>query len=338
MTDPHDSLADGLDVDPRLEPGLEPEGIRLGVVRGISYGLFGKPDTFAGEARALGARLIRAYVYWSQVEPRPGRWEWDSLDALLDQMEGDQELWITLCSSSLWATRTSTDFQPPSPARDLGEYREFVRRTVAHCAGRVHYWQCNNEPSNTDLLWAGTAEEYVAHLKVMHAAVKAEDPAAAVVLGGCGYDVFSSTPGSPARLFFDHLASAGRDWFDLFSVHLYGDVAAIPEYLETAGDLMRAHGYLKPIVVGEHAGPLLFEFRRRRRSCRPCSRRPSPSPHPTRASTNWSRARGRTPPSGAPWPRSTPGCRSLPRSCRCSWPAARPSWRRSGTGSTAGRW
>src|SRR5262249_23048566 len=161
---------------------------------------------------------------------------------------------------SLWATRASTDFQPPSPARDLGAYREFVRRTVAHCAGRVRYWQCNNEPSNTDLLWAGTAEEYVAHLEVMYAAVKAEDPAAAVVLGGCGYDVFSSPPGSPPRLFFDHLAAAGRDWFDLFSVHLYGDVAAIPEYLENARDLMRAHGYLKPIVVGEHAGPLLFEF------------------------------------------------------------------------------
>src|SRR5262245_53126207 len=133
MTDAGNTPAEGLTV----EHHVEPDGIRLGVVRGISYGLFGKPDTFAGEARALGARLIRAYLYWSQVEPRPGQWEWDTVDALLDQMEGDQELWITLCSSSMWATRTSTDFQPPSPARDLAAYREFVRRTVAHCVGRV---------------------------------------------------------------------------------------------------------------------------------------------------------------------------------------------------------
>ena len=239
---------------------VEPRGIRLGVVRGVSYGLFGKPDAFVVEARALGAGLIRVYLYWGQVEPEPGRNTWDTVDALLEQLDGDEEVWITLCSSSPWATRRKTDFQPQSPALDLATYREFVARTVAHCAGRVRYWQCNNEPSNTDLLWAGTAEEYVAHLAAMYQAVKAEDPGAAVVLGGCGYDVFSSPEGSPPRQFFDHLAAAGRDHFDLFSVHLYGDVAAVPSYLDTARRLMRRHGYLKPVVVGEHAGPVVFEY------------------------------------------------------------------------------
>ena len=94
----------------------------------------------------------------------------------------------------------------------------------------------------------------------MYRAVKEADPAAAVVLGGCGYDVFSSEPGSAPRQFFDHVAKAGRDAFDLFSVHLYGDLDRIPEYLATARQFMRAHGYLKPVVVGEHAGPQPFEF------------------------------------------------------------------------------
>jgi hypothetical protein len=238
----------------------EPAGIRCGVVRGISYGLFGPPDLFVQRTRELGAGLIRAYLYWSQVEPEPDRYVWDAVDTLLDQLDGDQEVWITLCTSSPWATRVRTDFQPPSPADDLGRYEEFVRRTVAHCAGRVHYWQCNNEPSNTELLWAGTAPEYVAHLAVMYRAVKAEDPSAAVVLGGCGFDVFSSEPGSPQRQFFDHLADAGRDHFDLFSVHLYGDPAAIPEYVETGRAFMLAHGYCKPVVAGEHAGPTPLEY------------------------------------------------------------------------------
>ena len=240
--------------------GHEPDGIRLGVVRGISYGLFGKPDAFGDAARALGTGLIRAYVYWSQVEPRPDEYVWDTVDALLEQLDGDEEVWITVCSSSPWATRTPTDFQPPSPALDLETYRQFIRRLVAHCRGRVQYWQCNNEPSNTDLLWAGTAQEYVDQLATMYSAVKAADPAAAVVLGGCGYDVFGGEQGSASRQFFDHLAAAGRDSFDLFSVHLYGDPAAIPSYLHTARELMRRHGYLKPIVVGEHAGPVLLEY------------------------------------------------------------------------------
>lgn len=182
------------------------------------------------------------------------------MDGLLGQLSGDEELWITLCSSSPWGTRQPTDFLPPSPALDQRAYAEFVRQVVRHCRGRVRYWQCDNEPSNTDLLWAGTAEEYAGQLQTMYRAVKEADPAAAVVLGGCGYDVFGSEPDSAPRQFFDHVAKAGRDAFDLFSVHLYGDLDRIGEYIATARQFMQAHGYLKPVVVGEHAGPQPFEF------------------------------------------------------------------------------
>jgi hypothetical protein len=48
-------------------------GVRLGIVRGITYGLFGKPDQFLRQLRELGAGLVRVYFYWSQVEPEPGR-------------------------------------------------------------------------------------------------------------------------------------------------------------------------------------------------------------------------------------------------------------------------
>jgi hypothetical protein len=236
------------------------QDIRLGVVRGISYGLFGPPGEFGPQARALGAGLVRAYLYWSQLEPEPGQYRWDTVDALLGQLDDDAELWITLCSSSRWGTRQPTDFLPPSPALDQNAYAEFVRRVVRYCGGRVRYWQCDNEPSNTGLLWAGTAQEYAGQLMTMYGAVKEADPAAAVVLGGCGYDVFSSEPGSAPRQFFDYVAKAGRDAFDLFSVHLYGDLDQIPGYLATARGFMQAHGYLKPVVVGEHAGPQPFEF------------------------------------------------------------------------------
>ncbi|MEU7694488.1 hypothetical protein FLW53_06165 [Microbispora sp. SCL1-1] len=238
----------------------EPQGIRLGVVRGVSYGLFGPPGTFIPQARSLGAGILRAYVYWSQVEPEPGHYRWDVVDALLGQLDGDEEVWITLCSSSPWATRTPTDFLPPSPALDLDAYAEFVRRVVRRCAGRVHYWQCDNEPSNTDLLWAGTADEYVAQLKVMYAAVKEADPAAAVVLGGCGYDVLGGEPGSEPWRFFEQVLRGGRDAFDLFDVHLYGDAAAVPAHIEAVRELMRAHGCLRPVVAGEYAAPVPFEF------------------------------------------------------------------------------
>jgi hypothetical protein len=61
-----------------------------------------------------------------------------------------------------------------------------------------------------------------------------------------GYYVFSSPDGSEPRQFFDHLASAGRDWFDVFDVHLYGDPRQDRAHLDAARQIMRAHGYEKP--------------------------------------------------------------------------------------------
>jgi hypothetical protein len=231
------------------------DGVRLGIVRGISYGLFGKPDRFLPQLRGLGAGLVRVYLYWSQVEPEPDRWSFDAVDAFLDQLDGSEEVWVTVCSSSRWATRQATDFLPPSPAKDLEAYRRFVDRLVRHCAGRVRYWQCDNEPSNVGLLWAGTAAEYVAQLKVMYQAVKDADPDALVVLGGAPFGLPESPPDSPDRQFFDVLLTDGRDAFDLFDLHLYGEASRIPADIETARGLMRAVGYEKPLVAGEYNAP-----------------------------------------------------------------------------------
>ena len=155
----------------------------------------------------------------------PAGYTFEAVDAFLDQLDGSEEVWVTVCSSSRWATRQATDFLPPSPARDPGAYRQFVDRLVRHCAGRVRYWQCDNEPSNIGLTWAGTAAEYVAQLQVLHQAVKDADPDAAVVLGGAPYALPASAPDSPERQFFDVLLRDGRDVFDLFDLHLYGDAS-----------------------------------------------------------------------------------------------------------------
>ncbi|MGW0083024.1 hypothetical protein [Streptomyces sp. NPDC003393] len=243
-----------------MEHDAAPAGIRLGIGRGISYGLFGEPDAFVPQIRALGGAVVRVYVYWGQVEPEPGRYDWTAVDAILDQLDPAAETWITVCSSSPWATRTPSRFLPSSPAHDDARYARFVDRLVSRCRGRVAYWQCNNEPSNTGLLWHGTAPEYVAQLAVFARAVRAADPAARVVLGGCGYDVLSSPPDSPARAFFDHVVQHGRDDFDLFSVHLYGDPHDIPAYVEDVRAMMRRHGYERPVLAGEYNGPTLFEF------------------------------------------------------------------------------
>ena len=108
---------------------MVPPGVRLGIVRAISYGLFGKPDTFVPQLRELGATLVRVYFYWSQIEPEPGRYNFDTMDAFLDQLDGSEEVWVTICSSSRWATRQATEFLPPSPAKAVQELADYDWRS-----------------------------------------------------------------------------------------------------------------------------------------------------------------------------------------------------------------
>lgn len=232
--------------------------IKLGIVRGISYGVFGKPDVFMPQLRALGAGLARVYITWNQGEPDAGHYEWNAVDALLGQIEPDDEIWVTVVSASRWATQPS-DFLPASPPTDLARYGRFVAALVDHCAGRVQYWQCNNEFSNPGL-WSGSADEYAALATRFADAVRTADPAAQIVLGGCGFDVLSSPKDSPQRAMFGTVLEQARDAFDLFAVHLYDDPSNIPGHIEDVRSMMRANGYEKPVVVGEYGGPTLLGF------------------------------------------------------------------------------
>jgi hypothetical protein len=236
-----------------------PDGIKLGIVRGISYGVFGPPGEFMPQLRSLGAGVARIYVTWSQVEPEPGRYDWTAVTALLAQIEPGDEIWLTVVSASRWATAAASDFLPASPANDMTAYSLFVAALVAHCAGKVSYWQCNNEPSNAGL-WTGGAEAYAAQAMAFAKAVRSADPSAAVVLGGCGYDVLSTPAASEPRQFFHTVLETAHDAFDLFAVHLYDDPAAIPAHIEDVRAMMRAHGGEKPVVVGEYGGPTLLGF------------------------------------------------------------------------------
>ncbi len=229
--------------------------IRLGVVRGITFGHHGPPEDVSSQVKGLNLDVLRVYLYWSQIEPEPGRFDWTVADALLDQLDGEVEAWVTVSSSSLWGTKRETDFLPPSPAKDLDRFGAFVRELVAHCRGKIAYWQCDNEPT-VPILWAGAPEEYVAQLKVFAEAVRKSDPRAKVVLGGM-------PPGATQneqRPAWQHIIESSGDDFDILDIHLYGDPYGIPKAISDARAMMAAAGYRKPVVAGEYNGPVPFEF------------------------------------------------------------------------------
>jgi hypothetical protein len=236
--------------------------IRTGINRGFTYGLFGEAEQFMPQARTLGARFMRVNLFWSQIEPEPGIFVWDAVDTFLDQLQEGDEAWVTVCSSSPWATRRATRFLPSSPAEDIDRYRGFVSRLVRRGQGRVRFWQCEVEPC-IPLLWSGTASDYIAHLHAFHDAVKQAAPDALIALGGAVPGAMLADDQGGNRLWIDYfdriLRDGGKD-FDLFDMHPYGDPYAIPALIEACHKQMAVHGYSKPIAASEYSGPMPTSF------------------------------------------------------------------------------
>ena len=248
----------------RAPSGFVLTGARFGVAAGFLYGYAGVPAyPFMEQLRTLGAGFTKIYVFWNQVEPRRGDYDWTAIDTFLDQVRTPEEALVAVFSSSVWATVEPSPLRP-SPARSLDDYYRFVHALVEHCEGRVRYWQNDSEPNNP-VYWAGTKEDFVAHLRVFHRAVTTADVDAVVVAGG--YDGLFGPPGmdqfphqEAGLAFFDHVLDAGREAFDVFDLRLYADPYTIPARVDVIRQKMRSHGYEKPIICTEYGGPSLFQF------------------------------------------------------------------------------
>jgi len=237
----------------------------FGVAWGFLYGYLGtKAERYMPQVRQLGAKNTKIYLFWNQIEPEKGRFDWTAVDAFVNQLQSPDEGLIAVFSSSTWATRRASAVLPPSPAKNPDYYYAFVHALVLHCKGRVRYWQNDSEPNNP-IYWSGTKEEFAEELRVFHKAVKDADPNAIVVAGG--YDGLFNPPGMfqyPTQKygldFFDYVMASASDAFDVFDLRLYADPYTIPWRVEHIREMMRAHGHEKPIICTEYNGPGFFEF------------------------------------------------------------------------------
>lgn len=257
--------ATGMTVEPpRAEPsGPMADPICVGICRGATYGLFGPPDKFVAPAHRLGAGLVRIVLYWSQLEPERGRYDWTALDVFLEQLTDGDRAWITVAGSSPFGSRVSTPFLPPSPATDVRAYAAFIRRLVQRAAGRVEFWQCEIEPC-VPLMWAGGPQDYLGQLAIFSAAVRAEASEATVVLGAAvPMAMLADAPGSDQRSAagMRQIAVAGAGLYDAFDIHPYGDPYLIGDLVTSARSMMAEAGEQRPILAGEYAGPMPTAYR-----------------------------------------------------------------------------
>jgi hypothetical protein len=88
---------------PAMPPPQAPlDSQPFGVAWGFLYGYYGeKPESFLPQLRKLGTGFTKVYLFWNQLEPKKGEFDWRSVDALLGQLQpGDELLVSVFCSST----------------------------------------------------------------------------------------------------------------------------------------------------------------------------------------------------------------------------------------------
>lgn len=174
------------------------------------------------QLRAAGVTSVRIDLSWVMLQPNgPGRYDrWgtsfvDRVIAMANErgIKPLMMLWLT----PGWANgNTGERAAPYRPA----DYARVARWAAERWRGKVVGWEVWNEPNSRAFLAGADPAGYVRLLRAAYPAIKAGDPAAAVVLGGVEYnDVGWLTRAYDA---------GAQGYFDVLATHPYQGVADLP--------------------------------------------------------------------------------------------------------------
>jgi hypothetical protein len=170
-------------------------------------------------AVAAGVRWMRMRVMWSDIEPvntTPANYQWSTLDTSMQAaQQAGANIIVTIEGNPRWAAAN-----PFGPVTNLNDFKEFVGALVTRYP-QVTYWELYNEPDNI-LHFGGKGAMYAAHLNAAYTAIKANNPAAKVVMGGIALDWYSDEGGTFDRHFLaDMLTACAQPCFDIANFHYY---------------------------------------------------------------------------------------------------------------------
>lgn len=162
------------------------------------------------QMKDAGLRYYRtAHTLWGSVEPQPGQWHWQELDAQMDYLSAQGMVYGGIfIGSPDWNKADKPGYMP---VNNLKGWNRYVTETVKHCRGRIRRWEVWNEPPN----FTGkdqTPADYAKLVAAAYDAAKAADPGCLVGLAA-----------KSAHLsYLEQVITAGaKDHFDYITLHPY---------------------------------------------------------------------------------------------------------------------
>jgi hypothetical protein len=164
-------------------------------------------------------RLWDAGVAWPQLEPEPGKWNFELLDNYVRiAAEHHVNLLLTLGLTPAWASA-----RPEEPSaygkgnaaepRRISDWEKYIRVVASRYRGRIHEYEVWNEP-NVKRTFSGSAGEMARLSRTAYRVLKSVDPTMTVVSP-------SATAEQGVGWLDDFLRHGGCSFADVIGYHFY---------------------------------------------------------------------------------------------------------------------
>src|SRR3990172_3254050 len=185
---------------------------RFGIVTNL------ETDHIADRVDELGVTWVRIGIYWDQVEPSKGHFDWRGPDAMIDRAtERGLKVFATIHATPRWASGHRSAAAPPMHARDWKDFVSAVAERYKNQTALRAYGMWN-EP-DLEKFWTGNQKEYMNKILIPgYEAVKAVN--SNLLVGGP--ELSQHWVGSSKWSLKEILNTAGR-YIDIITQHYYPD-------------------------------------------------------------------------------------------------------------------
>lgn len=191
--------------------------------------------------------------YWDKLESQKGNWNFATLDKEIALAEKHNvEVMLVLGSTPTWASARpnekgccsqSAPKGNAAEAKNINDWRNYVRTVATRYKGRVRRYEMWNEP-NSPSFYTGSVAKLVELNREAYKVLKEVDPTIIVVSSSL------SRCCNPMKFLDEYLAQGGGNYADAIGYHFYPapepPEAMLPKIYELRS-LLNRHGVKKPI-------------------------------------------------------------------------------------------
>jgi hypothetical protein len=193
--------------------------------------------------RELGVGWVKQQVEWHTFERRPGEFDWEPLDHVVDSCEAmGFKLLLSVVRAPDWLRAVEVESGPPA---DYAEFGRFMEQLATRYQGRVAAYELWNEP-NLAREWRGDVLDparFVALVAEGSRAVRAADPDALIISGAPAVTgINDGVVAIDDRVFLRGMYEAGvAGWVDGIGAHPYGFANPPDESWQDATHVASSH-------------------------------------------------------------------------------------------------